>query len=483
MSIAHEKLLKELCGCSAETEWLEFKVNNGNPEEIGEYISALANSACLHNKKRGYLVFGIKDETHEVVGTSFKPKQKKIGNEELEHWLAKLLSPHIDFKIIELLYEDKPVIIFTIDAAKYQPVTFKGTAFIRVGSYKKKLCDFTEKERKIWNRSNHAPFEKEIARSNLTADQVLQLLDYPSYFRLTKQNLPSNKDGIIDKLESENFIAKKEDVFDILNLGAILFANSLNDFENLKRKALRVIIYQADDRLNAVKEWVSEKGYAIDFENIVAYIIDQLPQNEVIGQAFRSTIKMYPDIAIRELVANTLIHQDLSQRGVSSMVEIFKTKMEITNPGEPLIDILRFIDHSPKSRNEIVASFFRRIELCEERGSGIDKVINAIEVFQLPAPRFYAGDDYFRVFLFSQKHLNKMNKEEKIRACYQHCCLRYVQNDLATNQSLRKRFNVPERNYPTISKIISGTIEAKMIKPFDPENKAKRYAKYIPFWA
>lgn len=133
-----------------ETEWLEFKVNNDNPAEIGEYISALANSACLHNREAGYLIFGIEDRSHKVVGTACRPRQSKVGNEELENWIARMLNPRADFKILECNYDARKLIVFQIDPAHHIPVMFNGEAFIRVGTYKKKLRDYPEKERKIW---------------------------------------------------------------------------------------------------------------------------------------------------------------------------------------------------------------------------------------------------------------------------------------------------------------------------------------------
>lgn len=477
-------LLEELCSQSSETEWFEFKKGSISSDEIGEYISALSNAACLHDKEHAYLIFGIEDKTHAIVGTSFQPKSSKVGNEDLESWLARLLNPRIDFKIKEIEIDGKHVTMFIIDPAHNRPVAFKNTAFIRVGSYKKKLLDYPEKERKLWNKHHHIYFEQELALSSCTDDDVLKLLDYPNYFRLIGINLPANKAAILEKLSAEDFIKKKsDDQYDIYNLGAILFANRLNDFQYLSRKALRVIIYKENDRLNTIKEWVCDQGYATGFKQITDYIIDQLPQNEVIERAIRHQVKMYPDLAIRELVANALIHQDFHIRGTGPMVEIFKNRIEITNPGKPLINTLRFIDHNPKSRNEQLASFFRRVDFCEERGSGIDKVISSIETFQLPAPDFIEGDDYLRVIIYGHKSLRSMGKKDKTRACYQHCCLKYVNGEPATNKSLRDRFEVAEKNYPMVSKIISETIEAGLIKPYDPENKSRKQASYIPFWA
>jgi predicted HTH transcriptional regulator len=91
---------------------------------------------------------------------------------------------------------------------------------------------------------------------------------------------------------------------------------------------------------------------------------------------------------VRELVANALIHQDFSLSGAGPMVEIFDGRIEITNPGEPLVDTDRFLDSPPTSRNEGLASLMRRFRICEERGSGIDKVVAQLELYQLPPPVF-----------------------------------------------------------------------------------------------
>ena len=90
-------LVRELCKLPQETEWVEFKENNANPGKIGEYISALANSAVLESEASAYLVWGIRDRDHAVVGTTFKPHKTKVGNEQLENWLLRLLEPKIDF--------------------------------------------------------------------------------------------------------------------------------------------------------------------------------------------------------------------------------------------------------------------------------------------------------------------------------------------------------------------------------------------------
>src|SRR5665213_426952 len=480
-----QSLLKTLTALPHETEWAEFKHNNTNPDDIGEYLSALANSAALHRKESAYIVWGVSnDPGHPIVGTTFKPHAEKVGNEELENWLSVHLAPRVNFQIHEFFAEGKPVVIFCVQPTTSSPVRFKEAEFIRVGSYKKKLKDYPEKEKALWATFSQLPFEKAIAMPNVDSDQILNLIDYPAFFQLLKQSLPENRSGILERLVQEKVVVRKAaNRFDVTNLGAILFARRLVAFDRLSRKSLRIMIYRGANRVETVREQTGDRGYAVGFEGAIRYINDRLPQNEQIGQALRREVRMYPEIAIRELVANALIHQDLTITGAGPTVEVFADRMEIANPGTPLIDTLRFIDEPPQSRNEAVAASMRRMNICEERGSGVDKVIFNVELFQLPAPKFTVTQDHTQAVLFAYKKLSKMDKDDRIRACYQHACLCCVSNDRMTNASLRKRFSIKDENYSIASRIIAETLESKLIKPFDPKNLSRKHIKYVPFWA
>lgn len=231
-----------------------------------------------------------------------------------------------------------------------------------------------------------------------------------------------------------------------------------------------------------MREQIGGKGYANGFEGLLAFINDLLPTNEVVGQALRREVPMYPPLALRELVANALIHQDFSVTGASPTIELFDGWVEITNPGEPLVEINRFLDSPPTSRNEGLASLMRRIGICEERGSGIDKVIAQVEFFQLPAPLFEVPPGFTRVVLFAPRALAEMDKADRVRACYFHACLKFVQRDYLTNTSLRGRFGIEEQNRAIASRLIRDTVEAGFIVPHDP-SASPRYMKYVPIWA
>lgn len=479
-----EKLVRSLLALSRETEWTEFKHNNADPEEIGEYISALANSAALTRQPSGFIIWGIDDVSHQAVGTLFKPHARKIGNQELESWLANLLTPRVDFRIHELKLEGKPLVVFEIPAASHTPVRFRETEFIRIGTYKKKIRDYPEKERSLWGIFQNRNFEADISFENVSGEQVTSLLDYPAYFDLTEQVLPSSRDAILNRFVDEKFIVPgRNGSFNITSFGAILFAKDLSRFARLSRKALRVIFYNGKNRIQTNREMPRTSGYATGFGKAVSFINDHLPLNEQIGQAFRREVRMYPEVAIRELLANTLIHQDFYINGAGPTVEVFADRIEFTNPGVPLIDPLRFIDQPPRSRNEQLAGFMRRINICEERGTGIDKALFAVEIFQLPPPDFRISSDNTIAVLYADKPFSEMTSPERIRACYQHACLKYVCNERMTNASLRKRLKIDDRNYPMASKVISETIKAGLIKIFDSGSASRRDISYVPFWS
>ena len=476
-----KELLDELVKSPTENECLEFKRNFHSAEEIGENISALSNAACIHNQTNAYLVFGVEDKTHKIVGTTFKAKTHKKGNEELESWLATRLNPRIDFAIYEFDYDvSQHISLFEIPATKTQPVEFLNKPYIRVGSITRPLSCFPEKQAKIWKKDKPA-FEKEIAKDKLLAQDITQLLSTETYFDLMKLPYPTTLQGVIEKFLEEGLVEKTKHQYTITKMGALLFAKNLRDFESIERKSVRVIVYKGKGKIETEREQIFTKGYAVGFEDMMKWIYGQLPASEIIGKARRIDQRSYPEVSIRELAANMIIHQDFEKKGFL-MVEIYSDRVAISNPGKPLIVPERFID-GYLSRNEKLADIMRRMGFCEEKGSGMDKVIANNEEYHLPPIDITCDDLRTTITIYTHKKLSELSRIEKITACYQHCCLCYLTGEKMTNQSLRERFEVEEKNYPAISTIIKNTIEAGLIKDLDPDSKSKKYARYIPSWA
>ena len=475
-------LVREFCKLPSESEWVEFKRNLDEPREIGQYVAALSNSAALVGKEFAYMVWGIADDGHAVVGTSFRPSAKKVGNEQLESWLLRLLTPRVNFRFFEVDVDGQPVVVLEIERAIRNPVQFEGQEYIRVGSYKKKLKDFQEKERALWRIFEQTSFEDHIVLERVSDDEVLQRLEYPSYFELLGLPLPENRSGIMKALARDDMIRPCDaGGWNLTNQGVILFAKELGSLKGLGRKTIRVIQYRGTSRTETIREQNGAMGYAVGFKGLIGFINGLLPSNEVIQEALRKSVPRFPELAVRELVANALIHQDFSVTGTGPMVEIFEDRLEITNPGAPLVDTQRFVDTPPRSRNESLASFMRRIGICEERGSGWDKVVFLSEFYQLPAPLVEVADNHTRVVLFAPRPLSSMDRVDRVRAVYLHACLRHVNREYVTNTSVRGRFGIEERNSAKASRLIGEAVEEGAITPDDPA-APRKLMRYVPWW-
>ena len=215
------------------------------------------------------------------------------------------------------------------------------------------------------------------------------------------------------------------------------------------------------------------------------FVKSQLPGSEVIKHALREETSVYPEIALRELIANALIHQDFSIRGSGPMIEIFDDRIEITNPGRllPSKKIDRLIRTTPESRNEILAQAFRRYNICEERGSGFEKTVISIELYGLPPLKFEESENSFKVILSAPRSFSEMTDQERIDACYQHAIIQYYGSGGMTNASLRQRFKMSDKQASQISRLIKIAIEVGKIKPKETESDSKKFALYWPYWA
>lgn len=328
--------------------------------------------------------------------------------------------------------------------------------------------------------SQGVTFEQQIAKGNLRRDEVLQLLNYKSLYQILDKNIPQSTDAIIERLTDYHLCVRSGSNWDITNLGAILFANNLNVFPSLMGHEVVVRKYVGTNNRQQEFEQHGVFGYAVGFEGLIDFIMRNTSREQI--DVKRESIPTYPVVAIREFVANALIHQDFAITGMPVNIEIFSNRMSITNAGAPLNDINRLIDLPPQSRNEQLAQMMFTLGICERRGSGIDRAIAAVEEMFLPAVKFTKSEQHTRVFMFPQKSFKEMTKPEKIAACYQHACLMYEDGEAINNQSVRQRFELSKNDSSIASRIISDTVEAGLIKPADNETASKKYMTYIPYY-
>ncbi|MCH7228230.1 ATP-binding protein [Haloferula sp. A504] len=429
---------------------------------------------ALANEGGGHLLLGIEDAPpRKVVGTA-------AFNDPVAMAAKMFQALGFRVEIEEVMHPDGRVLVFHVPGRPLGTVyDFEGSYLMRAGE---ELVSMSEDRLRAIFAEGQPDWLSQPALRECADDEVVRLLDTQSYFDLLHLPYPVNRAGVLERFESEKLIQRDGVGWTITNLGGLLFAKKLDPFDRLARKAPRVIVYEGTNKLKTKLDKPGTKGYAVGFQGLVEFINGLVPSNEVIEQALRREVKMFPEIAVRELVANALIHQDFTETGASVMVEIYDDRMEISNPGKPFISPDRFIDEY-QSRNERLADLMRRLGVCEEKGSGVDKVIQAAELFQLPAPDFRVGEKRTSVVLFGHKDFEAMDRNDRIRATYQHCCLRYVMNEKMTNQTLRERFRLSQKKTESVSRAIRDTVEAGKIKLSDPEQSSFRYRTYVPFWA
>ena len=503
-----------------ESTTVEFKGNNTDANMVGRLVSALSNGSSygssLHRLGRSGRI--------ERSLARFDPASETWQHQPYEFWLAQRLNPSVALSFKEVDIAGERVVLLEIPAATVAPIEFDRTAYIRIGSATPRLSAHPDRQQALWANLRPYAWEGGVARQFVAAGQIAELLEAGSYFERIGRPTPANPDLVLEELARERLIAP--DVggrWKILNLGAILFAKSLGEFEfGLKRKAVRFVAYDGDGRTSTViHRWEFQKGYAVCIDAVNDHVNALVPAPEDNGAVVRQAAPLFPSVAVRELIANALIHQDMTITGASPTVELFKNRLEITNPGVPLVDADRFLDAPPRSRNEALAALMRR--LCErpiagpvprirsvpapppaqghtdlpwnkrhgrklplafvpreEGGTGIDKVVEAVEAVQRPPPDFRAEEQATRVTLFGPRRFAELTTEERLRACYLHAGLTYLHGGRMRNSTLRKRLGVSQRNASQVSHVIRQALDRNLIRSADPDRPR---SGYVPFWA
>jgi ATP-dependent DNA helicase RecG len=387
--------LTTLLALPAETEWVEFKHNNDNPQEIGEYVSALANGAALHGKACGYFVWGIEDGTHRVVGTAFRPRRARVGNEELENWLLQKLTPRVDFTIHEFTMEGQSVVLFIVQAANSAPVRFGGEAFIRVGSYKKKLKDFPEKERKLWLNLSHS-----------REDWSAQVVPAATLADLDPVALAFARAQYREKNPARAAEAEQWDDITFLNKAKVCSGGQITRTALLLlgREESAHFLSPAQVRITWVlrEEKDVEKDYRhfdspliLASDRVLAKIRNLTVRQMPSGTLFPHEVTQYDPWVIRETLHNCIAHQDYWQGGRINVVER-PDSLLFTNRGSFIpgtVEQMIRNDAPPEIyRNPFLAQAMVNLNMIDTIGSGIRRMFLKQRARSFPLPDYDLGD-------------------------------------------------------------------------------------------
>lgn len=473
---ALKTLQDSLIPVPAELNELDWKSGlSCKTERLAQHISAFANQ-----KGGGMLVFGVNND-----GSCFSISQAEADKtiQLLGNIAKNNLAYAISIEHTILTYQGCALLFVYIPEQYDKPVYLRGKdvfdAYIRSAGQTVKMS--RNQVKAMIAESQGYAFEERTAKKDLAPDEVLKALNYQKMYELLGKNTPASSESVLNKLEEYGFCKRQDkSLWSVTNLGAILFANHAGDYVELGKRTVIVRKYAGINNRNLLFEQVGGLGYAVGFENLVDFIMKNTSSESI--EVIREAVPTYPRVAIREFVANALVHQDFAVTGMPITIEIFSNRLVITNPGAPLNDVNRLIDLPPYSRNEVLAQSLYLLGICERRGSGIDRAVEAIEKMFLHAVKISKGENFTRVFLYPKKNVKDMTKREKIDACYQHACLMYENNQAINNQSVRERFRLDKNKSSIASRIIADTLEAGLIKAADENIISKKFATYIPYY-
>ena len=481
------ELILSLSQLPEETEWVEFKVDNANAETTARDISALANSAAYCGRECAYKIWGVDDKTHELVGTSFRPLGQTVkGGQLLPIWLKQVLSANVTYEFAETHHAGKRFVILTVWAAVRQPATYQGTPYLREGSSTTRLESGSAREAELWRRLQTRDFESLAARQDVRAEELHDLLDIDLYYDALGAPHPRSSEQMLQELSEQELISLQDNGrYTITNLGALLIARRLSAFPGLRKRQLRVIRFEGRARTEILEDRFFDTGYVRALPDAEAFIMSVTPAHEELDGMFRKVRHAFPRAAVRELLSNTVIHQDLANSMQYPEVHIFTHRIEFANPGVSLIPVERLLNALPKTRNGRLVNVLRLMDICEEEGTGWDVVIEACEEAHLRSPEVRTDEqDGTVVTLFDVEGFSDMTKQQRKEAVYWHACLCYARREAMSNQSVRERFGLDDSRSSrlAVSRLIRECCEEGLIREEDP-TVGTRYRRYIPAWA
>ena len=390
MSNYYKQLVLELVQQPTEQEWLEFKHNFHNPEEIGQRISALANGACLADKRYGYLVFGIEDTTHKIIGTTFTPKSKKAkGNEDLEHWLVRQLNPKIHFTIHEVQIDNKNIVLFKIPSATNTPVSFLNEPYIRIGSLTKPLKHYPDQHRKLW-QSMANDWSAEIVQSATLAD-----LDSEAIRMARKVYADKNKRLVEDikQWDDATFLNKaKITINDQITHTAIVLLGLAESthFISPAQAHITWILRGVD---NFEKDYQHfNPPFLLALDEVYNKIRNLNYRYMPFGTLFPEEVQQYDPYIIREALSNAIGHQDYRLGERITVVEKEDSTLIFQNAGSFLPKTIEnvLLRDAPEAnyRNPFLVNAMVNLNMMDTVGSGIKKM------YQIQSKRYFPLPDY-----------------------------------------------------------------------------------------
>ena len=355
-------IIENLLRLQDEYEWLDFKENWFNKDEIGEYISAIANGACLCGKEYGYIIWGVKDNSRDIVGTSIN-FDKDINHEPYKHYLARNLKPSIAFEVIEKEYQGKRIVMLQIPSSKSVQTKYKEVSYFRIGSSKEKINKFPEWELKL-NTTLQEGFPTIV---NVAAPDYAKDLTFEKLFMYYAAKGISLK---LDSFERSLKLINKNGQYNVM-------AYILSDQNSIP---VRVSIFSGRDKtapLFSVKEF-GNTCIMYSMDKILEYgdAINIIQADERNRISERRDVPLFDYEAFHEAILNAFIHNKWLTLN-APQISIFTDRIEILSHGGLAIDQDEngFYSGASLPVNDVLASIFLQLRISERSGRGVPKIV------------------------------------------------------------------------------------------------------------
>ncbi len=474
-----ELLVKSLRPLPQELNEIDWKVALSHKKDrLKKHLSAFANLPG-----GGFLIFGINDEG-KVVGVA--DEESRLVADALANMARTGLEPQVGIKYVTLNFDGHSLLGIYIEESFEKPVHIKNKSiehsYIRAGGQSRPMS-MEEVRRAIIGSRSLRFGEIPAALVGDVADHWEDFFDFSQVLKRTRPQGFFDQQSLMEYLCSLRLAVKSNGVIVPTNLGVIVCAKDFKQLNSYERFSTRLIQYRGTTRLSAMRDITFSEGYSLSLDKIINTIGSWLPNHEELIDASMVSRPVIPELALREIIVNAIIHRDFTIANSSITIELFDDRVEVTNPGSllPEITVDRLIDHPSRPRNEVFSDIMRNLGFAEERGSGIDKAVIATEQMGLPAIIFRNEVDYFRVTIFCSRAFDQMSKAEKLDVIYQHACLNSVILRKTTGRSIRERFGISRDESTQIYKLIDEAVSSGKIKMANPEDGRKDHY-YYPYW-
>ncbi|MBW1617811.1 RNA-binding domain-containing protein [Empedobacter falsenii] len=380
-------LVNELLQQGKELEWLEFKQGDAtDAQRLGKYISGLANAANYNNVPFGYLVFGIKDETLDIVGTNYNYLNKKEKGSELDFYIRRNLSPSVHFQHFVCDYDGNKIEIFKISAAQNIPVSFENEAYIRVASSLTELKKYPDRMRAILN--SHIDWSAEIVPNATLEDlDTYAIQKARDIYKEKNKNKSFYKE--IDNWTNEVFLDKLKVTINgkVTNTALILLGKS--EASHLLSPKVAQITWKLDTEEKAYEHFSMPLFLAVN--EVLAKIRNVnykfFPTNQLIS----IEVPKYDNESILEALNNCIAHQDYSLNSRIIVTEKIN-KLIFENAGgffEGNAEDYFLGEKTPKNyRNKWLVEAMVNLNMIDSMGYGIFKMLKSQKERYFPLPDY-----------------------------------------------------------------------------------------------